>query len=102
MISDSATKIWANLNLRCIERFGNKDYIKSDVSISDITWACTTLPAYRSWDTMKDYYDDIDRWLAKLNDFSMLNLYYQILKLFLIILIIKASKFSRYCSKYQG
>ena len=46
--SDDAAKIWSNLNLRCIEKFGNQDYIKNDVSISNITWASTTLPTYCS------------------------------------------------------
>ena len=35
--SDDAAKIWSNLNLHCIEKFGNQDHIKNDVSISDIT-----------------------------------------------------------------
>ena len=60
-ISDDAAKIWSNLNLHCIEKFGNQDHIKNDVSISDITWASTTLPAYRSWNTMKNYHDDINK-----------------------------------------
>ncbi len=46
--SDDAAKIWSNLNLCCIEKFGNQDHIKNDVSISDITWASMTLPAYCS------------------------------------------------------
>ncbi|POG64275.1 hypothetical protein GLOIN_2v1881506 [Rhizophagus irregularis DAOM 181602=DAOM 197198] len=67
--SDTETKIWSNLNLRCIEKFGRQDHIKNDVSISDIMWASTTLPAYRSWNTMKNYYDDIDNWIAKISSF---------------------------------
>ena len=59
--SDDTAKIWSNLNLHCIEKFGNQDHIKNDVSISDITWASTTLPAYRSWNTMKNYHDDINK-----------------------------------------
>ncbi|PKC56239.1 hypothetical protein RhiirA1_542200, partial [Rhizophagus irregularis] len=67
--SDTETKIWSNLNIRCIEKFGGQDHIKNDVSISDIMWASTTLPAYRSWNTMKNYYDDIDEWIAKISSF---------------------------------
>lgn len=72
--SDTATKIWSNLNMRCIKRFGSNDHIKNDISISDVTWACTTLPAYRSWNTMKEYYNDIDGWLTKIKEFGRLNL----------------------------
>ena len=72
--SDTTTKIWSNLNLRCIKRFGSNDHIKNDVFISDITWTCTTLPAYRNWNTMKDYYSNINEWLTKINEFSRLNL----------------------------
>ncbi len=71
---DAAAKIWSNLNLRCIEKFGSQDHIKNDVIISDITWARVTLPAYRGWNTMKDYYDDVDRWIIKINNFCMSNL----------------------------
>ncbi|UZO27062.1 uncharacterized protein OCT59_019271 [Rhizophagus irregularis] len=71
--SDTETKIWSNLNIRCIEKFGGQDHIKNDVSISDIMWASTTLPAYRSWNTMKNYYDDIDKWIAKISSFCTAN-----------------------------
>ncbi|GET63635.1 hypothetical protein GLOIN_2v1875277 [Rhizophagus irregularis DAOM 181602=DAOM 197198] len=71
--SDTKTKIWSNLNIRCIEKFGRQDHIKNDVSISDIMWASTTLPAYRSWNTMKNYYDDIDKWIAKISSFCTAN-----------------------------
>ncbi|GET62170.1 hypothetical protein GLOIN_2v1875277 [Rhizophagus irregularis DAOM 181602=DAOM 197198] len=71
--SDTETKIWSNLNIRCIEKFGGQDHIKNDVSISDIMWASTTLPAYRSWNTMKNYYDDIDEWIAKISSFCTAN-----------------------------
>jgi hypothetical protein len=71
---NTAADIWSNLNLRCIKRFGNQDCVINNVSISDITWASTTLPAYRSWNMMKDYYDDIDRWIKKINSFCTLNL----------------------------
>ncbi|GBC49535.2 hypothetical protein GLOIN_2v1877145 [Rhizophagus irregularis DAOM 181602=DAOM 197198] len=70
---DTETKIWSNLNIRCIEKFGGQDHIKNDVSISDIMWASTTLPAYRSWNTMKNYYDDIDEWIAKISSFCTAN-----------------------------
>ena len=71
---DTAAKIWSNLNLRCIEKFGGQDHIKNDVSISDITWANSTLPAYRSWTMMEDYFDDIDKWMAKIDNFCKSNL----------------------------
>ncbi|GBC15747.2 hypothetical protein GLOIN_2v1877145 [Rhizophagus irregularis DAOM 181602=DAOM 197198] len=71
--SDTETKIWSNLNIRCIKKFGGQDHIKNDVSISDIMWASTTLPAYRSWNTMKNYYDDIDEWIAKISSFCTAN-----------------------------
>ncbi|GET50617.1 hypothetical protein GLOIN_2v1877145 [Rhizophagus irregularis DAOM 181602=DAOM 197198] len=71
--SDTETKIWSNLNIRCIEKFGGQDHIKNDVSISDIMWASTTLPAYRSWNIMKNYYDDIDEWIAKISSFCTAN-----------------------------
>jgi hypothetical protein len=83
---DTAAEIWTNLNLRCIKKFGLQDDIMNNVSITDITWASTTLPAYRSWNMMKDYYDDIDRWIKKINNFC--KLIYRIIKLFLITLII--------------
>jgi hypothetical protein len=79
---DTAEKIWSNLNLRCIEKFGNQNHIKDNINMSDITWASMTLPAYRSWNTMKDYYYDIDRWMIKINNFCKSNL--SIIKLFLI------------------
>jgi hypothetical protein len=66
-------EIWINLNRRCVEKFGNNDDIKSDVNISDITWACATLPAYLSWSSMVDYNNDIKRWIAKINDFDSKN-----------------------------
>jgi hypothetical protein len=72
--SDAAAKIWSNLNLRCILKFGGQDHIKNDITISDITWAGTTLPAYRSWTMMKDYFDDIDKWTAKIDNFCKSNL----------------------------
>jgi hypothetical protein len=34
---DTAAKIWSNLNLRCIEKFGNQNHIKNDITLSDIT-----------------------------------------------------------------
>ena len=71
---DAAAKIWSNLNLRCIEKFGSQDHIKNDVIISDITWARVTLPAYRGWNTMKDYYCDIDKWMIEINNFCKSNL----------------------------
>ena len=74
LTSSDPAKIWSNLNMRCIERFGSEDHIKHNVSISDITWACTSLPAYRSWNKMKDYYSSIDEWLTKINNFCKLNL----------------------------
>ncbi|CAB4443954.1 unnamed protein product [Rhizophagus irregularis] len=66
---DTAENIWANLNLRCIEKFGNQNYIKNNITISDITWASMTLPAYRSWNAMKDYFYYIDNWMTKINNF---------------------------------
>src|SRR5277367_2515235 len=69
--SNTPEEIWINLNRRCIEKFGNNDYIKSDVTISDITWACTTLPAYISWSSIVNYHDDIKKWIAKINDFNL-------------------------------
>ncbi|CAB5191583.1 unnamed protein product [Rhizophagus irregularis] len=66
---DTAENIWANLNLRCIEKFGNQNHIKNNITISDITWASMTLPAYRSWNAMKDYFDYIDNWMTKINNF---------------------------------
>ena len=72
--SDDVAKIWSNLNLRCIEKFGNQNHIKNDVSISNITWASMTLPAYRSWNTMKNYHDDINKWIVKINNFCRSNL----------------------------
>ena len=96
--SDTETKIWSNLNNRCIEKFGGQDHIKNDVSISDIMWASTTLPAYRSWNTMKNYFDDIDKWIAKISSFCKLNLSNSEIVLdYYIFLIIFISKFSRYC-----
>jgi hypothetical protein len=71
---DTVAKIWSNLNLRCIEKFGGQDSIKNDVTISDITWASTILPAYRSWNMMKGYFEDIDRWIAKIDNFCKSNL----------------------------
>ncbi|GBC20005.2 hypothetical protein GLOIN_2v1781828 [Rhizophagus irregularis DAOM 181602=DAOM 197198] len=61
--------IWANLNLRCIEKFGNQNHIKNNITISDITWASMTLPAYRSWNMMKNYYYYINSWITKINNF---------------------------------
>ena len=99
----SAAQIWSNLNLRCVEKFGKQDHITENVSISDITWASVTLPAYRSWNMMRDYYVDIDKWIAKIENFCKSNLsnseivldyqsFYNI-KYFI-------TKFSRYCKRY--
>ena len=63
---DTAEKIWSNLNQRCIEKFGSQDYIKDDVTISDVTWGCTTLPAYCNWNKVKAYYDNINSWIEKI------------------------------------
>lgn len=71
---DTVVKIWSNLNMRCIEKFGGQDRIKNDVTISDITWASTTLPAYRNWNMMKDYFENIDKWIAKIDNFCKSNL----------------------------
>ncbi|PKB97598.1 hypothetical protein RhiirA5_506537 [Rhizophagus irregularis] len=38
-------------------------------SYKNITWASMTLPAYCSWNTMKDYYYYIDSWMIKINNF---------------------------------
>ena len=46
---NTSEEIWLDLNRRCIKKFGHQDCIKNDVTISDITWACTTLSAYLSW-----------------------------------------------------
>ncbi|CAB5193429.1 unnamed protein product [Rhizophagus irregularis] len=48
---DTAENIWANLNLRYI------------------TWASMTLPAYHSWNAMKDCFYYIDNWMTKINNF---------------------------------
>ncbi|CAB5193365.1 unnamed protein product [Rhizophagus irregularis] len=66
---DTAENIWANLNLQCIEKFGNQNHIKNNITISDITWASMTLPSYRRWNAMKDYFDYIDNWMTKINNF---------------------------------
>ncbi|CAB5185949.1 unnamed protein product [Rhizophagus irregularis] len=66
---DTAENIWANLNLRCIEKFGNQNHIKNNITISDITWASMTLPAYHSWNVIKDYFYYIDNWMTKINNF---------------------------------
>lgn len=73
---DTAKKIWTNLNERCIEKFGDEDqdHIKNNVVMSDITWACKTLPAYCSWNKINDYYSDINRWIEKINNFCKLSL----------------------------
>ena len=71
---DTAAKIWFDLNLRCIEKFGGQDHIGNGVTISDLTVASTILTAYRSWDVMKNYHDDIDRWMVKINEFCKSNL----------------------------
>jgi len=69
--NNTSKEIWINLNKRCIEKFGDNDYIKSNVAISDITWAYTTLPAYVSWNSIVNYHNDIKKWIAKINDFSL-------------------------------
>jgi hypothetical protein len=71
--SDTAEKIWSNLNQRCIEKFGDQDHVKNDVIISDLTWACTTLTAYRSWNKVKAYFNNINSWIEKINHFCKSN-----------------------------
>ncbi|EXX59435.1 uncharacterized protein OCT59_024670 [Rhizophagus irregularis] len=66
-------EIWVNLNRRCIKKFGNNNCIKSNATISDITWACTTLPAYLSWSWIVNYHNDIKRWIARIDDFNSKN-----------------------------
>jgi hypothetical protein len=67
--SNTPKEIWQNLNERCINKFGNKDCIKDNTTIEDVMWACKMLPAYLSWNTMECYYDDIKKWIAKVNQF---------------------------------
>jgi hypothetical protein len=71
---DTPSKIWLNLNNRCIEKFGSQNCIKNNATISNITWVKTTLSGYRNWNMMRNYYDDIDRWIVKINNFCKLNL----------------------------
>ncbi|GES93703.1 hypothetical protein GLOIN_2v1840269 [Rhizophagus clarus] len=66
---DTPSKIWSNLNNRCIEKFGSQNCIKNNATISNITWAKTTLSGYRNWNMMQNYYDDIDKWIVKINNF---------------------------------
>ncbi|GBC10610.1 hypothetical protein RclHR1_09780002 [Rhizophagus clarus] len=66
---DTPSKIWSNLNNRCIEKFGSQNCIKNNATISNITWAKTTLSGYRNWNMMRNYYDDIDKWIVKINNF---------------------------------
>ena len=67
---NTSEEIWLDLNRRCIEKFSHQDCIKNDITISDITWACTTLSAYLSWSTIKDYYNDINGWITKINSIN--------------------------------
>src|ERR1700722_16321368 len=69
-IFNTSEEIWLDLNRRCIEKFSHQDCIKNDVTISDITWACITLSAYLSWSTIKDYYNDINGWIIKINSIN--------------------------------
>jgi hypothetical protein len=62
-------EIWTNVNKRCIEKFGSNNCIKDDVTISDITWACSTLSAYLNWNGVVDYHDNVRKWIEKINDF---------------------------------
>ncbi|EXX73938.1 hypothetical protein GLOIN_2v1840269 [Rhizophagus irregularis DAOM 181602=DAOM 197198] len=66
---DIPSKIWSNLNNHCIEKFGSQNCIKNNATISNITWAKTTLSGYRNWNMMRNYYDDIDKWIVKINNF---------------------------------
>ncbi|GES90539.1 hypothetical protein GLOIN_2v1840269 [Rhizophagus clarus] len=66
---DTPSKIWSNLNNRCIEKFGSQNCIKNNATISNITWAKTTLSGYCNWNMMRNYYDDIDKWIVKINNF---------------------------------
>ncbi|GET03934.1 hypothetical protein GLOIN_2v1840269 [Rhizophagus clarus] len=66
---DTPSKIWSNLNNHCIEKFGSQNCIKNNATISNITWAKTTLSGYRNWNMMRNYYDDIDKWIVKINNF---------------------------------
>ena len=66
---DTPSKIWSNLNNRCIEKFGSQNCIKNNATISNIKWAKTTLSGYRNWNMMRNYYDDIDKWIVKINNF---------------------------------
>lgn len=63
--------IWANLNKRCIQKFGENNHIKNNASVEDVTWACITLPAYLSWNLMGKYHDEINNWIIKINTFSL-------------------------------
>ncbi|UZO08135.1 uncharacterized protein OCT59_028399 [Rhizophagus irregularis] len=40
---DTPSKIWSNLNNHCIKKFGGQNCIKNNATISNITWAKTTL-----------------------------------------------------------
>ncbi|PKK63664.1 hypothetical protein RhiirC2_869659 [Rhizophagus irregularis] len=43
---DTPSKIWSNLNNHCIEKFGGQNCIKNNATISNITWAKTTLSGF--------------------------------------------------------
>ncbi|GET03298.1 hypothetical protein GLOIN_2v1840269 [Rhizophagus clarus] len=43
---DTPSKIWSNLNNRCIEKFGSQNCIKNNATISNITWAKITLSGF--------------------------------------------------------
>jgi hypothetical protein len=68
--TNSPDDIWANLNKRCIQKFGDKSNVKKNASLNDLTWAYITLPAYLSWNLMGKYHDEINNWIIKINAFS--------------------------------
>ncbi|GES90629.1 hypothetical protein GLOIN_2v1840269 [Rhizophagus clarus] len=63
------TIVTSNLNNHCIEKFGSQNCIKNNATISNITWAKITLSGYHNWNMMRNYYDDIDKWIVKINNF---------------------------------
>src|SRR5438046_3809965 len=50
--SSTPDKIWSSLHKRCVDKFGDQNFIKNNASVNNILWACVTLPAYLRWNTM--------------------------------------------------
>jgi len=66
-IKSNPEDIWENLNSRCHNNFGYKEFIKESRKSEDLQWAEKTLPAYILWDKFSEFHSLVNCWIKKIN-----------------------------------